>query len=452
MIHSSLRSKAIRVIAFSFIGVLFISGVLFFGPVQENFITLEQSVSDDAVRRAVDAFHSESTDFIQKVEDWAIWDDSYEFMENFNQSYIKSNLNLESAETLGVDSIVYLNKEYQPKLEKYYTPDFREGTSARNILPKLFGKDGVIAKKGKMEKSISGFFSTPEHTILLVASPILTSRRTGPSRGVIIFIKVFSSKLLLRLRSTIGHDLDIWPISSPMLPQDIRNNLPSLKDAPRKIVTETSNLIKGYGILNDLWDQPSAVIRLQAPRPIYKEEQRTVYLAGLVLALTSLFFASITIYFVEHYVLKRILLLSKEMKTLQESKDISRRLTMTGSDEIRDLATRINFMLSSLEDLYQEVRTNRDQVHTQALRFAEQVERLTTSREVSAKREGELRHLLKEILTQLQLLINETSTEPSNKLERLSLLILETEANLESFDRRKVNFLNDKSLLSSDHC
>ena len=68
----------------------------------------EESLKID-MERAEKYIASEKANLMRHNKDWAVWDDTYEFMQNRNPKYIESNLTHESYRQTGTNFKLYLN-------------------------------------------------------------------------------------------------------------------------------------------------------------------------------------------------------------------------------------------------------------------------------------------------------------------------------------------------------
>jgi methyl-accepting chemotaxis protein len=116
----------------------------------------------------------------------------------------------------------------------------------------------------------------------------------------------------------------------------------------------------------------------------------------------SLTIGAVMLSLLQFTVIRRVIHLSNDMKAIEQSRDVSRRVAVTGNDEIRDLASSANFMLSAIADAQAEIEEGRTLLHKQASKFAEQLESTSEKRMLAERRERELSAYLQSLVVQLE--------------------------------------------------
>src|SRR6266550_1115427 len=115
-----MRGKSRLIVAILLVALLalgtFIYATIF--VINRAFITIEDRDVRQNTGRAVDALNAR-VDLLQfKATDWAAWDDTYNFVENHNPAYIKSNLQNNSLQNLGLNFMLFFNERQKLVEEK----------------------------------------------------------------------------------------------------------------------------------------------------------------------------------------------------------------------------------------------------------------------------------------------------------------------------------------------
>jgi len=113
-------------------------------------------------------------------------------------------------------------------------------------------------------------------------------------------------------------------------------------------VTE-NNLVSGYSLFKDLFDKPVLLLKVTEPRLIYEQGKISITYILFALVVSGGVFCVVMLLFMRDTVLKRLATLISKMGDISRHGDISDRLEINGEDELEDLASSINSMLSSLE-------------------------------------------------------------------------------------------------------
>src|SRR3990172_4184732 len=99
----NLRRKTLIITGITFIClIMFLYSISTF-IIVEGFTRVEQKDAEKNVQRAVEALSDKLTKMKTLNNDWATWDDTYEFIEDTNEDYIKANLYNEWFEKLNVN-------------------------------------------------------------------------------------------------------------------------------------------------------------------------------------------------------------------------------------------------------------------------------------------------------------------------------------------------------------
>jgi len=93
----------------------------------QNFTKFEESYVEREVRKVLNIVDNEMSSLSITPQDWAYWDDTYKFMQDQNQEYIKSNLGDTSVDNLRLNLMLYVNLQGQIVYSKYY--DLKNKTS-----------------------------------------------------------------------------------------------------------------------------------------------------------------------------------------------------------------------------------------------------------------------------------------------------------------------------------
>src|SRR4051812_8202142 len=182
----TLRSKTLFIVSITLVGLI---GVLYITSTTillGGFARIEEQNTRRNVQRVLDAYADEIAKADITTHDWAAWDDTYAFIEDGNQDYIKTNLIDATAARLGLNLIVYV---HEPDRVVFSTGF--DTTTGKNIpLPKSFlphlTSSDILLQHADLHTGFTGVIMMPEGPLLVAARPILTSDGNGPSRGTLI--------------------------------------------------------------------------------------------------------------------------------------------------------------------------------------------------------------------------------------------------------------------------
>lgn len=176
------------------------NAIVSYGVIRPHFSRLE---TDEALRdnvRAVNAVRGELYQMQLLVDDWAIWDDSYQFVSGIGVSdYVASNLTPHAFRILEVDLIVFFGKDGD-----VWWSGALDGRSG-GIVP-LAGDDlralreAVCPAAGGCASSRgAGLVGMSGRVMFAAASSILTSLGQGPAAGIVAFARRLDERKARRL-------------------------------------------------------------------------------------------------------------------------------------------------------------------------------------------------------------------------------------------------------------
>lgn len=261
-----------------------------------RFAALERQHAAEHLARAEQVVDNELVRLARSAEDWATWDDSYQFAADHNAAYREANLLLEAlltAVALGAPLVNHTG----------------EDPTVRGILP-------------------------ARPAPLLVASrPILTSQGEGPPRGSIVMGAALSPRLVEGLGELTRLDLRVGPAGVAAGQQSMRVVGDSL--------AVSTDLVGLDG-------KPALTLAVDVPREITSQGAATVRLMLLALLAVGLVVAAVTVAAYHRVLLGRLARLSTAVRRVASDPVGAPRVPVEGADELTGLARDVNSMLEAV--------------------------------------------------------------------------------------------------------
>ncbi|MBT8508598.1 hypothetical protein AZH53_09290 [Methanomicrobiaceae archaeon CYW5] len=199
-------------------------------------------------------------------------------------------------------------------------------------------------------------------TPYMVSSQQVTAK-DGTLLGTISMGRVFDEQEIARLES-----LSLFPITiltyeelvAVVSPELATGNVgqPFLNwhggdllgvNSPVVLTAPTDERMEGYVFVNDLYGDPAVILKVEMPRDISLQgEKTTAYFMGWIL-LTGLVFGVILLGLLHIFVFSRLSTFSVRMEEIGDERDFSARVPEDGDDEITSLSRSCNVMLRELE-------------------------------------------------------------------------------------------------------
>jgi signal transduction histidine kinase len=359
----TLREKTILTFCFILTGltsvVYLASSTILLSSLQKA----EEQSARESLQGVLNILVKEQEAFTSRYSDWSAWDDTYTFIQDKNEDYIKSNLVAEQLTSLKVNLALFINSAGRV----VYGTGFDLKT--RQIKPLPAGiltnlKTSQLLLNDPMTKGpLTGILLLKEGPILITCQPILTSARQGPPRGVVVFGRYISVDTAKSLSKLTRFPIAIQPLNQKSLPADYQQARQVLSPQnPILVYPLNKTTLVGYLLLTDVYHQPALILRSELPREIYQQGHRSQqYLMGAIVLL-GLLFGGVSVLLLERFVLARLTHLSQGVSQIQAKRDLSLRLSVSGQDEIADLTQSINEMLETLEKAQWEVSDALQQV------------------------------------------------------------------------------------------
>ncbi len=283
------------------------------------------------------------------AKDWAFWDDTYEYVQNRNESYKKSNLVPDAFEEAHLNLIVIANAQGQIIYKQGW--DFQHHTS---LFFKKFNKTKLGAEipifkllKGKV---IKGFYLTQYGPLFMVICPILRTNQQGPPKGILIMGRLLNQNLINTLNYLGQGKISVYPLNSFSFSPEIKKVFYLLKHNNLLILPVNSSLIAGYKLIYDLNNQPAFIFKIEKKRSIHNLLIFLMKQVIIIFICITLLAAGIGYIFHERIFLRPLLSIASELRSITSFKDLRRRVCCGSKrDEIGMLANSINYTLEQIE-------------------------------------------------------------------------------------------------------
>ncbi len=332
-----------------------------------GFTQLEKREVRQNVQRVQNAYSNYLNEFNALNYQWAAWDETYAFIKNGNQDYIKRNLRPADFQTLNINLILYLNSSGN----LVYARGFNLKQRQFKPVPKGFlqslrsNKINLRQQPNKLSR-FSGIVLLPEGALAVSALPILTGQGKGPVRGTLIMGRYLSSEEIKHLSQLTRLDITAYKVTDPQLPIDVsavKVALSSEEQSPENSIVvqpSSADTIRGYTMLRDIYDRPALLLRVDLPRDIYKQGRVSLNYFIVSLLVVGFVFTVATLLLLRRLVLSRLARLSNEVKVIGTTGDFSMRVAVSGADELSSLGSTINWMLEALESFLKELTAERE--------------------------------------------------------------------------------------------
>jgi PAS domain S-box-containing protein len=280
------------------------------------------------------------------VCDWAIWDDTYRFVEDSNMGFIDSNMMNNTFETLKLNMMLFFNQAGQLVYGEMYDLSNNSVTPlkqeiATQIAEECLTNDSIQSKEGMI--LLNG------KPMLVAAHTILTSNQEGPTHGTLV-IGRYLDYALASLSTSTGLPVSIFVIGDTGSDVDFQTAAKALTpQTPLYYAPLNETHMAGYALLQDISGKPVAIAKVTDVRISYGYGKAALtYVALALIAIIAVIFIVIAV-LLDKLVISRLSDLNDVVTKIRVSGDNSKRVNPEGHDELSSLSQSINEMLDAID-------------------------------------------------------------------------------------------------------
>lgn len=291
----------------------------------------EESLKTD-MERAEKYIASEKANLMRHNKDWAVWDDTYEFMQNRNPKYIESNLTQESYRQTGTNFKLYLNNNG----DTVYSAGYELGMGTLIGVEEDLGDTSALLSRIDEENGVSVLWNDKYGPVLLAAEEILTSEGKGPVAGRLVTGVILNDAFFDKMQDDLA--INVRTAGSAKESGGIRE--------------VDGNTISGVLAIGN-----GLNIEVERERKYYGQKAKSMNDLFLALSVATLLLVLLVHYLLDLLIVSRISSLSLQLKDVNfdEANSLAVRKSQAIPDEITDLETSIQDMLDSLEKAHIDV-------------------------------------------------------------------------------------------------
>ena len=348
------KTKWFKSIRTRFIGIMAVMLILTAGMVylilhtvmHDKINILEDKYIIENVERTKKEIFKEIEVLDTIVMDWAVWDNSYQFMIDKNPEYIKANLSEDTLNNLKVNIMLFIDNKGNLVHGEGYDLQKKESVPIDEALLKYI-KDHSLLQNNDVKYRKSGIITlNGKDLILLSICPILTSAGEGPINGYIVLGANFTEKKIADIGEELSSEIKLTFLKD----FEYDRKFFDLKDDKIQIDAVSDQKIIGRAFLDDIDGKHLLLLSIEKNRDINNIGEAGIKATlWLLLGLFFLFAIIITV-ILDRGILLRFQELSNDIRKIGEGKDLSVRLKRQNiDDELTDVSNEINGMLGALE-------------------------------------------------------------------------------------------------------
>jgi adenylate cyclase len=358
-----LLPKASLIISLTLLLVLSLFYLIMNHILLEKYTALESMDIQGDLERILDAIRYEIKINNNKLGDWAIWNETYQFIQDHNQDYIDNNLSNDEMVTLGINVMVFIDNNKKIVITRTHSPN--SNWQVNELIEYIKNSPNLLSHAFK-ESSVYGLVALSNNLLILASRPILRNDKTGPIMGTLLFGKFFNATLSRAITQRLRLNIRFYSFTEAHQHANLQSTLAALATSshPFWVSPKNKQLVEGFTWFYDLTNQPSLLIHLSKDRPIYQQGLQLINRFLIALTLAGSLFLGISLLLIRQLVLSRLFQLVKDVQIITHSGDVSQRVQVVGQDELAILSQEINAMLDSLEDKSQALAFEKEKTES----------------------------------------------------------------------------------------
>lgn len=324
-----LKRKLLLIVLLTAILSLFAMIILSNSIMIKNYYNLEKSVYDLEYNRIIEMINTEINHSSTILNDWAKWDDTYNFIESRNQDYIKSNITISTFQNLEIDFILLMDSNNQLVF-------YSEYDQVKNQV--MYNQSSSIVKFSKMADLGSTLFYINDKPTIISKETVTDSNLMKPSNGTIIFGNYVDRNEFLIKKDDRPYQLNINMIST----------IHSEKKYILKQKDDTSILT--FYIPYDNVNKGIEVNMIFKNSLTHLGKKNISFFITSFIVFTAVI-SILVVYVSNRYLFNRIENFSNIVEKIVSSEDLNYRFNAAANDEIGALAYNFNIMLKKIQKM-----------------------------------------------------------------------------------------------------
>ncbi len=347
----NLRNRSLLILGLTFFTFFIIIAAVMLSVSLSGLDRIENEDLADAINQTHSAIRSESSTLLGTVQDWAWWDEMYQFAAVHNADFIRRNVDTSNMETIRIHLLMVLDENGNLVYGRILSPDFQDNESVPDDVVTLIRGTPGLAHLTEGDPGTSGILALPEGPMIVASTPILRSDSTGPARGTLVMGRYFAYGPLQRIGEITGYHISLSGArgggAAINLPAGPLPTGRSTGDLNRMIVVNNESTITGYSLQNDLAGR-DLVLGVTMERTLYRTGFANIVTYLLLLVLWAVMTGLIVLVVMDRTILQRMGRLTEHVRSLSDKPGEVPAPVLSGNDELANLEKTI---IASRNDL-----------------------------------------------------------------------------------------------------
>ncbi|MFA4860921.1 ATP-binding protein [Methanoregula sp.] len=319
-----------------------------------SFTQIEQKESATNVALVSGELATGTDDLGRSLNTWAVSDATSRFVQNANPEYIRSVLDPQSFhKRLRTDGVLIYSVNgtlvYSGSI-KGENPD--AAVITQELIAYLATHPGVLMQSSPTGlKRKQGFVILPHGPAIVAIHSIVPVSADGQGiRGKFVVVRSFDLEEVAALKENVHLPVRILRLDTTE--GTVSSTVAELTrpGAPEYVQREDPATITGSSLIQDIDGQPVLLLEVETPRQMATQVNTTMGFVLSAFLLLGIIYVIVTGLLLHRYISTPLTGLDLSMKEIGKDRDLSRRIQVSGDDEIASLKESLNGMLQELQD------------------------------------------------------------------------------------------------------
>ena len=346
----SLRTKLFVILLTAIVILMFGGyGILYTAHIA-SVVAIERASIDTDLARVQQALKIRTDQLDSVLATMSLWDDTYNYVTTKDPDYIAQNFTSGGFQQFTTQAALIYDLHGNLIYGESIDPQSFALRGVPTALATYFNHDQRLLHFQKEQDVHSGVLELEQQLIEIVSRPILHSNADGPAIGTIVFARQIDAKEIEKIQAVTQFAITFESLNRAVAAHNQLAVFTSSEHTLRTIAIPLDvQHIEGFGIFDDIYNQPQIVARVEQPRVLYNEVQSSLRNLALTFLLGGCIIFLTLAYSLDQLVLRRLFRLGKAVQVVGSEGMIDARIPLAGNDELSQLSRSINQMLAALE-------------------------------------------------------------------------------------------------------
>lgn len=363
-----LRNKVLLTVGIAWFALLTITVAGSYQFLLNNFLKLEKSAVRENLYRVNQTFDQVFYSLATFTNDWAHWNDAYDFLAGKNRDFPQKNLTLPALTNSNINFLGYYHNNGNAAYITAINLITQQTVPVPEGIDKYLFPSSKILHNPLSQNETHGYMGLPSGIMFFATSTVLKSNISGEPQGTLVIGRYLTKSLVDKIATTTGLNLQILnpaQFQSSIALNDIYQKSIASGQPINQIVND--NLIRNYSLIYDINHQPIGMLQITMPRTVYYTGLKSMgyYLTAFILL--GIILTLLLWWLLHKLVIKRLERLDNQIVNISNPEKLSKRVSITGSDEISSVAGKVNSLLTVIQDSHEQLE-NRVHQRTKELK------------------------------------------------------------------------------------